>query len=300
MTQFKKLSGLALARFRKKQYAPALELWQWSLQESAKLRDKCVVRNNIAVCHFLLGRHGDAIALSQVVLDAVAASFGADDDLCRKARKRIASSRRALSDARATRMYSEASAKYNAKEYNQAYKLWLDSEKYKCEPSRSWQAIRLMCMAMCCYRTGRYVNAAALITRANEFADSGALIDEADAELFQLNLQRIRVSFECQEAHKLLDEVQTRLNSEDWDRAESYAREALCVVDQCSVGRECWLGARVLDRLATACYKQGYSRCAEAAGYWTEARWLAERWAGKEQPELAARCREMLERCRSN
>ncbi len=300
VTQFNHLFNLAMARFDNREFAPALELWQWSLHYECDLHDTCAVRGNISACYFGLKRYDEAIALSQAVLDTVVFHFGPDHSIARNARRRIDDCQSAISDAKGISMHKEAHDKFVRKEFEEAYKLWVECVDYKIAPTRAWQAIRLMNMAVCCYSLGRYLMASAIITQANEFVDSGALNDGDEAELYAWNLQRIRVSFECQEACLLLDEAQTCLDKEDWDRAESAARDALAVVDQGSVGRECMLGAKCLDRLATACYKQGYSRCAEAAECWREARWLSERWAGKEQPELVVRCREMLERCRSN
>lgn len=300
MSNFSKLFARGVQRHKQNDHAVALQLWQWALEQtdaSTPFESICSTRYNIALCYYYLGRYEESLALNQAVLEVAFTVLGQDHELVNKCRSRIASCRKAMAEARGKKLFAEGLSKFGKKDYNLALNLWSQAGEAWPEGDRTWTAIRLMNMALCNHYMGRYVNAAALAARADEFVKSGALDhDEEEKDKFGRNLTRVRLSFECQEAHQLMGEGQTRLDTENWDGAESSAEAALQVLDGCSVGRDSMLGAKALDLLATACYQQ--SRYREAAGHWREARRLAEKWSDSEQPELKRRIRDMLERCK--
>lgn len=297
--KFDKLAGLVMTEYKAKRYERALELFNWCLPVAHQLGDwykESAVRNGIASCYHHLGRLREAIALSEAVLLVVSAEGGPDHELAKKCRSRINKCKSAQNEQRADKLWDEARAHYRRHDFKKAATCWVDCAKFKVEPSPRWNAMRLVSLAMCHHCLGHWHNAQTLMSQAKEIVDATPLTDEEDATLFNFQLMRIRISFEAAEAYELLDEFQVLLDQEDFAGAEGAAEAALVEVDKCYVGRDCYLGARILDRLGYVCYKQ--ERYTDARQHWQEAQRLAERWAGKEQSDLAGRIRDNIARLR--
>lgn len=290
---------LALARLNKNEFGPALQLWNWALayKDQACIEDLCAAQNNVACCYHGLKRYDEAIALSEAILDVAAKHFPPDNDLFQKCRNRIANCTAELNLIRSNELCAAAHAAFGRSNFDEAINLWAEAAKVRPSQTDNWKANRLLNTAACHYNTGRFANAGRLLAEVIPLAEQGVLAEE-DFETYAWNRQRIEVGVECIEAHNLLDDASRFLDNEEWSDAENAAEEALLILDRSRFGRESMLGARLLDRLATAQYNQ--QRYADAVENWKAARWLSERWCGREQPELTRRIRNMLEQCRSH
>lgn len=298
----RQLSDLAMAHFEQKQYAPALQIWQWCLSYTQTLGDfrrEVAIQNNIACCLQALERYAECINLCQALITVITDQFGKDHSAVGQCRRRIERCRRAQSEQRASRLFSDALALYKRGDFAGAVNTWEAAAKAKLVKDDQWEALRLMNQAAARYGAGQFTLAAALICKAEKLVKDGSVKFSAEYdELFQWHLNRIKLGFENEEAHKLLGEARTAFDTGNIERAESLALEALDHLDRCcSVKRDCFLGARVLDLIATCCNRD--ARYIEARDYWVQAKRLADKWAAKEQSDLPGRIAANLTSVRS-
>lgn len=291
---------VAVQEYQAERWEQALELYRWLLPhivQTGDIEDECRVRNNIASCLFHLGRLDESIALCRTIILVVKAALGDTHSLVGKCARRIEKCRIEQNDMKASRLFQEGRSLYARGDYRGAYKHFDECLKYKSDKTdQQWLALRLMNMALCRYGMKHWKDASALILQAEKLVDVGAFAnDETNFELFYVYLRRIRVSFEASAVYGLLEDYDRYVRDEDFVSAQEVAEEALKEVDACHVGRECYLGARALECVAYAVYRQ--TRYDVAAKFYKEALWLANRWAAREDGKMVARIRNMLGRC---
>lgn len=297
---YKRGLQLATVEYRAERWSEALRLYEWLLpyaEQQGHTKNVCGMRNNMASCLYHLGRLEESLDSCRRLILFARASIGDDADVIDKCENRIKNCERELNARRSSRLWAEARECHRRKDYWGAIKRWTDCLKYHQDTDdQRWQTMRFLNLSICRFALKQYVNADALMTQAQRLVEAGSLTEDEDKELFGWHAQRVRIGFESMEALALLDEYDVHCDTEDWVRAEDAACSAMAEMERsCHVKLDCFIGARVLNAVAFACYKQ--ERYAEARGYWQQALRPAQKWAAREQSNLPDRIKGCMKWC---
>lgn len=292
MTPYNELFNQADKQYDAKQYAAAMQLWQWALDHTMDLEEQSRCRHNISCCLIELGRFSEALPIAEAVA-ALMNGRPNGQKLFEKAKSNLNCARLRLDKEKASRIFEKGSKALDAGDLEEAYRHWDRAKRLRND--KDWQCRCMINMALCCYRLGKIKAAHTFMIELDRLVVDGCLQDdEVTLELFYRHRERVRIEYNAREARQLMEEANVHIGNDDYARAESTAEAALSELDRAAT-RECLLGALIMERLGLAVYKQ--DRASEARQLWTAAQRLAEKWAKDENAGLAERIRNNLDRC---